>query len=389
MTRADIVVVGGGLAGLSTGLALARSGWQVVVLESRRVPARDAWGFILWPPGTRTLDWLGVLPEVLTKGSVLTALRWYAGDGREWMSVDLSRIEGGLFVGILPSRLENILKNEVQRQGIVMLDGVDRWQLEKDGSMWTIHVETDQGPETVLAPLVIGADGPNSRLREVLGLSSSRWQPQGQVIYTGVGGPLSFRESRQAMGVQWSGGCAAIGDRSWLYAMTNVHLQDALEPVRAYAALDPSCSPAFAELEHAIELRPWSMRVPRWATEGAVVVGDAAHGMLPHLGLGGTLTLEDVPVLGEVIGDALRSGDMSVGRLSAFQRRRSRRVSYARRISNIWAAAMTSPLPWLRFARDLNFSRLSRRSPLMYAFVRELSSQAAPTIRTRMGMWLP
>ncbi|MGI5347102.1 FAD-dependent oxidoreductase [Streptomyces sp. CA-250714] len=389
--KPDITIVGGGLAGLSTGIALAESGIDTVIVESRRKAKADIFGFLLWPPGTRTLSWLGALPEALRNGAELESLTWFvANRGSSRLRVNLDELGAGTFLGILPSRLESVLRDAALRAGVRILDSVDDWTLSRERATWSMRLQRPDGPLSLRTPLLIGADGSGSRLRGELGLRSSRWQPRGQVVVTGVGGPLPVQESRQALSRAGSGGCVSLGDKhSWLYTVARE--SDAGDPDRAlrqYADLDPANAPAYDQLQRAVVVRPWTITVPRWTTDGAVLMGDAAHGMLPHLGLGGSLTLEDVPLLREVAEEAVRTGDFCAARLSAFQQRRQARTAYAQRISNQWARVLCSSTPGARTARDLAMRRMARDMELAERFYRELASPSVPSLGTRMRMMM-
>jgi 2-octaprenyl-6-methoxyphenol hydroxylase len=109
--------------------------------------------------------------------------------------------------------------------------------------------------------------------------------------------------------------------------------------------------------------------------------------MLPHLGLGGSLSVDGATVLAEVLLGALDKGDTSVGALSEFQRRYGARVAHARRACELWALGCT--MYGFRTVRDLNFWRLRRRPQTLQAFVDEMAGHARPGMRTRWSVWLP
>ncbi|MFF2654975.1 FAD-dependent oxidoreductase [Streptomyces sp. NPDC058045] len=393
--KPDTVIVGGGLAGLSTGIALAESGIDTAIIESRRKANADIFGFLLWPPGTRTLRWLGVLPEALRNGAELESLAWFVvGKKHTWMNVDLAELDAGTFLGIRPSRLESILREAALAAGVRIYDSVDDWSLRREHAAWTMRLQREDGPVDLRTPLLIGADGSGSRLRSELGLTSSRWQPRGQVIVTGVGGPLPEQGSRQALSAAGSGGCVSLGEKaSWLYTVAQESdVSDPGSALRDYAhldSLDATYATAFDQVERTAVVRPWTVTVPRWSTDGAMLMGDAAHGMLPHLGLGGSLTLEDVPLLSEVVEEAVRTGDFCAPRLSAFQQRRQARTAYAQRTSNQWARVLCSTTPGARTARDLAMRRMARNMELAQRFYRELASPSGPSLGTRMRMMMP
>jgi 2-polyprenyl-6-methoxyphenol hydroxylase-like FAD-dependent oxidoreductase len=386
----DVVVIGGGLGGLSIGIALAQAGLEVTLLESRQETTTDHWGFTLWPPATRTLDSLGLIDEVTGQACHLKALRWLRADGRDWMSVNLENLSDlGKFIGILPSKLDAVLKRGAIRNGLKIIEGVKNWDYErKADKTFNFRISTTEAELLLSCKLIVGADGAKSAVRERIGVRVRKWRPPKQIILTGIGGSLEFEESRQAIGNGWSGGSVSLGmGKSWLYSIVQQgYDRNREEQIFDYGELDPQARAAMKELNDVIEISPWSQRVRRWAVDGIILMGDAAHGILPHLGLGGSLTLESIPVLTEIIVDSVRNNNTSCLILNKFQQRRSARVAYAQRISELWALSMTHPS--LRYIRDYNFKRLSKSPESLETFVRELSLPKPVSARTRLKVWL-
>jgi 2-octaprenyl-6-methoxyphenol hydroxylase len=391
-SQRDAVILGGGLGGLSAAIALARRGLGVTVLDARRSVPRDYFGYTMWPPATRVLRELEVFDELATDGCRLDALRWYDASGSERASLDLSRVgELGDFLGVLPSRVQTVLEESSERWGVEILRGVSDWRL-LPGPAATTRVSAF-GPDAkdLNARIVLGCDGAESAVRRRLKLRTLRWRPPGQLVLTGIGGTLPVAASHQTLGRGWSSGCLSLGGGgSWLYGITHgTPTGEPVTAVRAYAGVDPVVQEAVKALTTVALFRPWSVRVLSWARDGVLLMGDAAHAMLPHLGLGGSLTLEDVPVMVDVVLDALARHDVSASALGEFQQRRAPRVAYARRVSELWALATTAALPGIGTIRDVNLRHIARRPWLLENFVSELASDRTPRLRTRLGVLLP
>lgn len=388
----DVVVIGGGLGGLSIGIALAQAGLEVTLLESRQETTIDHWGFTLWPPATKTLDRLGLIDQVTKQGCQLKTLRWLRADGQDWMPVNLENLSDlGKFIGILPSKLDAVLKNGAIRNGLKIIGNVKSWEYErKADKTFDFRITTTEEDLLISCKLIVGADGAKSSVREKIGTRVRKWRPPKQVILTGIGGTLKFEESRQSIGNGWSGGSVNLGmGKSWLYAIVQQGYDgNREEQISNYGKLDPQVQPAMKELSGVIEISPWSQRIQRWAGDGVVLMGDAAHGILPHLGLGGSLTLESVPILTDIIIDSIRNNNTSFAILNKFQQCRSARVAYAQRISELWALSMTYPSQFLQYIRDYNFKRLSKCPESVETFVRELSLPKSVSIKTRMKVWM-
>ena len=67
--KRTVEIAGGGIAGLTTGLAFAQKGWRVRVHEQESALRILGAGIYIWENGLRVLDVLGVLPQV-TAGAI-------------------------------------------------------------------------------------------------------------------------------------------------------------------------------------------------------------------------------------------------------------------------------------------------------------------------------
>jgi 2-polyprenyl-6-methoxyphenol hydroxylase-like FAD-dependent oxidoreductase len=362
------------------------------VIDALRGAPRDFFGYTLWPPATRVLRELGVLDELVNLGCRLDAFRWYDDRLREKVSLDLARVaEPGGFIGILPSRIHAVLGSAAERLGVEILGGVSDWQLTRRSASGVRVTTLGLGGKELRARVVVGCDGAESAVRRRLKMRAMRWRAPRQLVLTGIGGALPVRESHQTLGRGWSSGCLSLGDGgSWLYGISHGSpAGDPVDVVRTRARMDPIVGEAANELTAVAPFRPSSIRVATWARDGVLLLGDAAHAMLPHLGLGGSLTLEDIPVMVEVLADALRRDDVSAAALSEFQHRRAARVAYAQRVSELWALATTTALPGVGAIRDVNLRRMAARPRLLETFVSELASGRGPRLRTRLAVLLP
>ena len=130
-------------------------------------------------------------------------------------------------------------------------------------------------------------------------------------------------------------------------------------------------------------VRPCTGVVRRWHRGPAVLLGDAAHPVMPHLGLGGSQTLEDVPLLLELILRALRTGPDV---LADFRKARASRVRYVQRVSYVWAAMSAAPRPF-GILRNYRMTHMDPKA--MLSFIATLAASSVPSWNLRRRVWLP
>lgn len=387
-----MVILGGGLAGATLGIQLSEQGFSVAILESRSSPPPDRWGYILWPPAVRVLDELGVRGPLAEHAQELKRFVWCDDGGDARVGIRLTELDAqGAFLGVLPSRLHGLLLKRAERAGVTVVRGFDDWRL-LDGSRppWSVRYRREGRASEVQARLLVGADGPFSDVRDTVGIRPWRWRPPGQCLLTGVGGPANHGESRQTFGGGRSGGVVALGDgKSWLYSIR--HGEPEREPrrtVRQASAVAGADKVARQELGEVATVRPWTIHLRRWADDGVLLVGGAAHAMQPHVGLGGSVTLAGCKRAEEVVRSALRSDDVSRERLAGYRKAHYPMVAYARRLSDLWAYSLTARFPGIRAVAEVMMRRVERQPERLARLIEELARGRVPALSTRLAAGL-
>ncbi len=162
-TAHDVVVVGGGPAGLAAAIVAADLGASVLVLEQRPLPADKACGEGLLPPAVRALDRLGVLGEIAPDACrPFAGIRFVQPDDA---SAVLPLPSGGL--GVRRTALVEAMARRARRLGAVIADRTPVGGVERTAAGAVIH--TAHGD--VHARLVVAADGLHSPLRRAAGLN--------------------------------------------------------------------------------------------------------------------------------------------------------------------------------------------------------------------------
>jgi len=158
--RADVVIAGGGPAGLATAIAARLEGFEVTVLDGARPPIDKACGEGLMPDGVTVLEGLGVdLREV--DSHPFRGIR-YVDDQLAAEGV----FPGASGLGIRRTELHRALRRRAEALGVDLRWGVRAHGVSTDG------FETDHG--TVRGRWLVGADGRASRVRRWSSLDGRR-----------------------------------------------------------------------------------------------------------------------------------------------------------------------------------------------------------------------
>jgi 2-polyprenyl-6-methoxyphenol hydroxylase-like FAD-dependent oxidoreductase len=370
-TQGRAIVVGAGLGGLTAALELERSGFDVAVFERRTELAEVATGLSLWAFGIRRLAALGIAdPE--TFGAPIERLVHRSSDGRLLTDVAVPRRAAGASFDIHRGKLQARLADAFGRERIRLGRRCESVRPSGD----RVEIGFDGGP-TETCGVLVGADGVNSVIRSAIcgpielrrnelgawrgicEMSEDELAPGRHVRHIGAGALFGIGRLSPTT-IRWYAGgpfparppetpTAAKASAVEIFGGWARPVRDTLDRTAADAYL-------FNDTPNARPLRTWG-------AGRVTLLGDAAHPMLPTLGIAGGVAIEDAAVLGE----CLREADDAVAGLRRYERRRR---PVARRIV-LTAAA---------FERAL----MTERAPLLT--LREWAFRAAPQ-RTVLG-WL-
>jgi 2-polyprenyl-6-methoxyphenol hydroxylase-like FAD-dependent oxidoreductase len=318
------LVVGGGIAGPATALALAKAGIESEVLERRPVvdPEAGSW-FTVAPNGLDALRAIDVLEAVRDEGVPSRANVMYGATSRRLGKVSLGRPLDNDLVALTMKRswLAARLEREAERRGILVRRGVEVAEVIDAGD----HVEATLTDGTVLsADLLIGADGVHSRVRQAIDPRAPAARYVGLTNFGGITRNTPIANDLESEAWHFIFGSRAFfgahptpaGDVVWFVnvpepEITREQRRNTTEEEwarRLLSLVQGDAGPAAelistGRLELAGDNTYDLGQVPTWFRGRMVIIGDAAHAPSPSSGQGASMALEDAVVLAQALRD--------------------------------------------------------------------------------------
>jgi 2-octaprenyl-6-methoxyphenol hydroxylase len=397
--RADVLIAGGGMAGMTMAVALAKIGVRAVVVE-RQAPADmrtllfDGRTSAISYGSARIFEGLGVWSPMVDDAEPILDVRVADGNLTDGVSPlflhydhrELSS-DGDDSVITPDAPLGYILENRTIRRALAtaaeslesietlapaVLASVERTPFGVTGVL--------EDGRSIKAALVIGADGRNSPLRVAAGIAATDFRySQTSIVCT-----LAHERPHNGVAVELflPGGPFAmlpLPDQR-----TNIVWSENSELVASLMALDDTAFLAEVSRRFGDWLGELTLAGPRFSyplgllhaerytDRRLALIGDAAHAIHPIAGQGFNMGLRDVAALAEAVADARRLG-LDIGDATVLAR-----YERWRRFDNTLLATVCDGLtrlfsndaPPLRLARDIGLASVGKIPPLKRLFMR-------------------
>ncbi|MFJ5231452.1 FAD-dependent oxidoreductase [Kitasatospora sp. NPDC088391] len=325
---ARIVVVGGGIAGTATALALHKAGHEPVVHEAHPETGEDIGAFMtLASNGMRALAGFDAAAAVARAGFDVTRMNVLDETGTELAAVPLGEADHPLtrYRCLRRAELATVLRAETARRGIALRHAARLTGVTETADAITAHFADGS---TATGDLLVGADGLRSTVRTWLDPDAAPAYA-GQRVFYGYSTAAPPPAAAPALITMVRGSQAAFGHlvspegHTYWFARVpgppvTVEERTRTTPARwraeLTALLRPDRTPCAdivagtgddLMVTNALHLRAGT----RWRTRRAILVGDAAHAASPATGQGASMALEDALVLAKALRDTPATED--------------------------------------------------------------------------------
>jgi len=311
----DLIVVGGGPAGMMAGLLFARAGCDVLVLEKHADFFRDFRGDTVHPSTMEILDQLGMLGRFLKRPHSELDSAELRIAGRQWTIGDLSHLDTPApFIAMMPQwDFLDFLREEAKAfpDFHLQMEAPVESFIEEQGRVAGVRLA---GGKELRAHLLIAADGRTSIVRTMLPLEV-------------LGAPMDVFWFRIPKSPRESGGLRGNVARSRLLVMIDrsdywqcaflipkgaaeSYRAKGIEAIRAEVA-EAAPDLDLSQLDEIDDLKLLSVALDRltcWQRPGLLAIGDAAHAMSPIGGIGINLAIQDAVAAANALAGPLASG---------------------------------------------------------------------------------
>ena len=369
----EIVVIGGGVGGLTAALGLALRGHRVQVLERAARFAQGGPALRLAPNATAVLARLGLLDQLLDLGSrPRRALLRDLGSGAELAELDLgaplTARYGSPYVVIGRADLLSVLADACADSDVELRPGREATSVDQSSFASSIMggaVVACTDGRMYAADVVLAADGARSAARALLG--GGEPTGDGWAAYRGTV-PVDALAAGEADDevVAWTGPDAhftrypiRVGEAYEQVAVFRSHLYPLVGAASPGGAgqgpaplaagwggpeeLDEAFSWATEPVREAVRLlrrdQCWRMLdqvpLPLWADGRIALLGDAVHPMPAYLAQGACQAIEDADALAGVLADCPGPQDAPTA-LAGYQARRAPRAIRVSRARQVW-----------------------------------------------------
>ncbi|MER8951898.1 ubiquinone biosynthesis hydroxylase [Mesorhizobium sp. M0833] len=403
----DVLVAGAGYVGLAAAVSLKQARPSLAVAVVDAAPAgvwrKDGRASAIAAAACRMLDQLGVWNEIAPEAQAITEM--IVTDSRTsdpvrpvFLTFDGEVAPGEPFAHMVANKdLNGALRRRAEQLGVGIIEGVAVSAFDINGAGITVHLADGA---TLKARLLVAADGVNSKLRDMAGIKTVKWEygQSGIVCTVAHERPHNGRAEEHFLP---AGPFATLPlkpgkdgtNRSSIVWVERSHDADKLvsgDTLVLEYELEQRFGLKLGEIHIADKPRAWPLGLiiaRAFVAPRIALAGDAAHGIHPIAGQGLNLGFKDVAALAEVVVEADRLGQ-DIGALDVLER-----YQQWRRFDTVQMGITTDVLNRLfsndfgplRTLRDIGLGLVERMPRLKGFFIRQASGLSGDTPKLLKG----
>lgn len=303
-----IAIIGGGIGGLTTALALQKNNLDITIYESAPEIKPVGAGIIMANNAMQVFDKLGIRNKIEKAGHKISTIKITDPQLKTLSEVPLNKFElqyGVHNIAIHRGKLQMILAEEIGFENIKLSKRLSKIE-QRNGYQLTFEDGT-----TAIADVVIGADGIKSVVRnQILNIGKIRtanqkcWRGVSEIDWT----KKYSHQAYEAWGKGKRFGFVRINDQQvYWYAVANENLvKNPENPAELFTEFNSEVPGMILEtpkekifVNDIIDLEP----ISQWQKDRVCLIGDAAHATTPNMGQGACQAIEDAYIIGKLFGE--------------------------------------------------------------------------------------
>jgi 2-octaprenyl-6-methoxyphenol hydroxylase len=327
----DLVIVGGGIVGLTLAAALKDSGLSILLIEAKVTSAAVAKGqtYAVHLLSARIFQGIGIWDKILPNIAKYRQVRLSDADYSEvvkFQDSDLGLQELG-YVGEHYALLQPLQEFVAGCKDVTYLCPAEVVSTQNEQDIVTINIKVEGENRSIRSKLLAAADGSKSPIRQAAGIKTKGWKYWQSCIVAFVKPEKSHNYT--AYEKFWSSGPFAIlplpGNRCrivWTAPHEEAKALCALSDEEFLAELTKYYGDQMGKLELLGErfiFQVQLMQSDRYVLPRLALVGDAAHNCHPVGGQGLNLGIRDAAALAEVIQTANQAGE-DIGKIEILKK---------------------------------------------------------------------
>ncbi|MEO9336275.1 ubiquinone biosynthesis hydroxylase [Mesorhizobium sp. SB112] len=398
----DIVIAGAGYVGVATAVSIkqARPNLSIAIVDAapEGVWQKDGRASAIAAAACRMLDQLGCWAEILPEAQpindmIITDSRTSDPVRPVFLTFDGAVEPGEPFAHMVANRMLNgALRRRAAELGIDLIEGVPVQSFLNHGTKLEIHLADGI---TLDARLLIAADGVKSKLRDMAGIKTVKWEyGQSGIVCTVLHErPHNGRAEEHFLPAGPFATLPLTGNRSsivWTERTEDAEKLVASDELVFESELEQRFGLKLGEIRVEGKPRAWPLGLtlardfvkPRFA-----LAGDAAHGIHPIAGQGLNLGFKDAAALAETIVEADRLGQ-DIGALDVLERYQEwRRFDTVRMgvTTDVLNRLFSNDFGPLRMARDIGLGLVDRMPRIKEFFITQASGLTGASPRLLRG----